>query len=155
MFLRNPNDSNYRLSNQITSMDFLLSAEAIILTRQLLESLHYDERQELGEQLLDALCDAAGIDIVELEIKDSQQYHRKRNGRTVMRRLGLYRVNKKTITIDNRTAVRGQIVASKTFIDTLLHEWLHHYDFLKLRLNSIHTKGFYLRLNDLKRKLEL
>ena len=72
-----------------------------------------------------------------------------------MKRYGSYRLGSATITIPNRTAVRGQIVASKTFLDTLLHEWLHHYDTLKLKLNSIHTKGFYLRLSDLKGKLEI
>ena len=43
----------------------------------------------------------------------------------------------------------------RDFLNTLLHEWLHHYDTRKLKLNSIHSKGFYLRLNDLQEKLKI
>lgn len=125
------------------------------MAKEIIASSHCERRQRLSEQLLDELCDGSRIDIVELKIDSDNQYHRRAGGRTIMRRLGLYKINKRLIAISNLTAVRGQIVAGKTFIDTLLHEWLHHYDTLKLGLNSIHSKGFYLRLNDLKAKLDL
>ncbi len=146
---------NYLLSNKITAVDFPISDEAIFLARKIIASQETEDRQELGEKLLDEISDASKIDIVELQIQDGNQYHRRRNGKVVLKRYGSYRLASKTITIPNRTAVRGQIVAGKTFLDTLLHEWLHHYDTLKLKLNSIHTKGFYLRLSDLKVKLEI
>lgn len=110
-------------------------------------------RQLLGEALLDELSDAVQIDIIKLKITDTNQYHRKMNGRMVMKKYGVYHPKTKLISIANKTAVRGQILAPKTFLDTLLHEWLHHYDTYKLKLHSIHSKGFYLRLNDLKDKL--
>jgi hypothetical protein len=144
---------NYLRSNKITIVKFPISAEAIVLAKEIIVSQETEVRQELGEKLLDELSDASKIEIVELKIQDDNQYHRRRNGKVVLKRYGSYRLASKTITIPNRTAVRGQIVAGKTFIDTLLHEWLHHYDTLKLKLNSIHTKGFYLRLSDLKIKL--
>ena len=146
---------NYLRSNKITAIKFPISDEAIALAQKIIISQETEDRQELGERLLDELSDASQIDIVQLQIQDGNQYHRRRGGKVVMKRYGSYRLVSKTITIPNRTAVRGQIVAGKTFLDTLLHEWLHHYDTLKLKLNSIHSKGFYLRLSDLKVKLEI
>lgn len=126
-----------------------------MLTEKILKSAHVEERQEIGEQLLDELCDASQIGIIKLQINDENQYHRKRNNRVVMKRYGLYRPQSATIAISNRTAVRGQILAPKSFLDTLLHEWVHHYDTCKLKIRSIHSKGFYMRLNDLKEKLKV
>ena len=120
---------------------------------QLLKSSGHNLRQKLAENLLDELCDAAKIDIVKLEIINDRQRHKKIAGKVAMKRYGYYRPLGKYIQIQNLTAVRGQILAPKTFLDTLLHEWLHHYDTYKLKLRSIHSKGFYLRLNDLKNKL--
>jgi len=45
---------------------------------------------------------------------------------------------------------RGQVVAYRTFLRTLLHELCHHldYDLLRLR-DSLHTQGFYQRESSL------
>jgi len=147
--------SNYEYSNSVTKIKMPISDTAVDLTQKLLVSQAADERQELGEELLDELSDLAGIEIVELNIVDDNQIHRKRDGKIVMKRYGVYKVSAKAISIHNRTAARGQILAAKSFVDTLLHEWLHHYDFKRLKLNSIHSRGFYLRLNDLKTKLRI
>lgn len=143
--------ANYLKSNKITTIDVLVSQDAVRLAELLLKVDTAFQRQKVSEQLLDELSDGAGIDIVNLKISDTKQYHRKRGKRTVFKQYGYYR--SRYIYIQNKTAVRGQILAAKTFIDTLLHEWLHHYDTYKLKLDSIHTKGFYLRLRDLKDKL--
>lgn len=111
------------------------------------------KRQKFSSELLDELGDLAQIDIVNLKVSGTNQSHKKSKGRVVSKQYGYYRPKSSYIYIHNRTAVRGQILASKTFVDTLLHEWLHHYDFKKLRLNSIHSAGFYARLKDLKTKL--
>lgn len=148
-------NSNYDRSNRLTKVKFPVSQEAIVLSQKILASSEANDRQELGEALLDELSDAAGIDVIELEVADKNQIHRRSGGKIVMKRYGSYRPSTKVINISNRTAARGQILAPKTFLDTLLHEWLHHYDTYKLKLRSIHSKGFYLRLNDLKEKLEL
>jgi len=48
------------------------------------------------------------------------------------------------------TAKRGQVVAFKTFLRTLLHEICHHLDYALLRLDgSFHTDGFYKRESSL------
>jgi len=108
---------------------------------------------QIGEQLLDELCDLAQIDVAHLKISEKNQYHKKSKGKVVFKQYGYYRVSSNAIFIHNRTAVRGQILAAKTFLDTVLHEWMHHYDHKRLRLNSVHTSGFYARLRDLKEKL--
>ncbi len=145
--------SNYKKSNSITSVKFPISALAKKTAKALLNSSNTLDRQKLGDILLDELADGAGVDIVKLKISETHQYHKKYQGRVVAKQYGYYRPQSNYIYIQNLTAVRGQILASKTFLDTLLHEWLHHFDYKKLKLNSIHTKGFYLRLKSLKEKL--
>ena len=68
--------------------------------------------------------------------------------------LGNYAPLSMVITLFNKTAVKRQIVAIKTLADTLLHEFIHHYDYTRLNLGaSPHTAGFYRRIGDLKTKL--
>ncbi len=55
-----------------------------------------------------------------------------------------------TIKVWMITAKRGQVVAFKTFLRTLLHEICHHLDYALLRLpDSFHTDGFYRRESSL------
>jgi hypothetical protein len=67
---------------------------------------------------------------------------------------GLYtpamRASAATIKVWMVTAKRGQVVAFKTFLRTLLHEICHHLDYALLRLpDSFHTDGFYRRESSL------
>ena len=149
------NSSNYDKSNKITAVNCPITISIVDLAKYLLGATSIADRQRLGETLLDELCDLSRIDIVNLKVSDTNQYHKKHGGRVVFKQYGYYRPKSRYIYIQNKTAVRGQNLAAKTFFDTLLHEWMHHYDTYKLGLNSIHTKGFYLRLNDLKAKLGL
>jgi hypothetical protein len=49
-----------------------------------------------------------------------------------------------------RTAKRGQVVAFRTFLRTLLHEVCHHLDYTHLHLReSYHTEGFFQRESSL------
>jgi hypothetical protein len=54
------------------------------------------------------------------------------------------------ITVWMRTAMRRDVVATRTFLRTLLHEVCHHVDTFALSLpNSFHTPGFYRRESSL------
>jgi len=54
------------------------------------------------------------------------------------------------ITVWMLTAKRGQVVAFRTFLRTLLHELCHHLDYTLLHLrDSLHTQGFYQRESSL------
>src|SRR5439155_694108 len=59
------------------------------------------------------------------------------------------------ITVWMLTAKRGQVVAFRTFLRTLLHELCHHLDYTLLHLrDSLHTQGFYQRESSLFHALE-
>jgi hypothetical protein len=144
---------NYTKSNKILSVDTYISRYARQLTSKLLESQETTQRQSLASSILEELSKLAEISSVRVTISDAKQWHKKYNGKVAFKQYGYYKPGKKYIYITNRTAVRGQILAPKTFLDTLLHEWLHHYDTERLKLDSIHTAGFYARLKDLKEKI--
>jgi len=55
----------------------------------------------------------------------------------------------KTI-IYNTTAKTGKSVSIKSFADTPLREFIHHYDTRYLKIKSAHTAGFYKRISSLK-----
>ncbi len=149
-------DKNYIKSNRILKVDIRPTDNTLLFTRTLLESGEEHERQKFGEALLDELSDAAQIDIVKLKISPARQYSKKFNNKIVSKQYGYYKPAANYIYIYNRTAARGQILAPKTFLDTLLHEWLHHYDYKKLGLaRSIHSAGFYKRLGHLKELLKI
>ncbi len=113
-------------------------------------------RQAHGQRLLDLLDDAAGLPPCKLTVVDRPQRHRTRGGRLELKTYGYYRIawenrpQKGTIRIYNLTAIRQQVLAPKVFLETLLHEWVHHYDFTGLQLDrSPHTSGFFARIRDL------
>jgi len=145
--------SNYRRSNAISSVDFPVSLLARTAVKNLMQRSSAEGRQKVGQELLDELSSSAGIEAVKLKVSATRQYHKKIEGRVVLRQYGYYRFKSCYLYIQNQTPIRGQDMAPKTFFDTLMHEWMHHYDYYGLRIASIHTKGFYLRLKDLKLKL--
>ncbi|MBU1179657.1 hypothetical protein KJ885_01800 [Patescibacteria group bacterium] len=146
-------DLNYLKSNRILKLDFLISENSKMFVKILLDSQNEFDRQKFGEALLDELSDAAQVDIIKLKISSARQWHKKYKNKVVSKQYGYYRPASNYIYIYNYTAVQGKPLAPKTFLDTLLHEWLHHYDFKKLELNSIHSSGFYKRLGHLKEML--
>jgi hypothetical protein len=59
-----------------------------------------------------------------------------------------------SIQVWMRTAKRGQVVAFRTFLRTLLHEVCHHLDYTYLQLReSYHTEGFFQRESSLFRAI--
>ncbi len=58
------------------------------------------------------------------------------------------------ISVWMRTARRRQVVAFRTFLRTLLHEFCHHLDYECYKLHdSFHTEGFYKRESSLLKQL--
>src|ERR1700730_16519648 len=106
-------------------------------------------RQAKGQALLDVLDEAAGLPLCKLTVADRPQRHRTREGKLEVKTYGYYPVawestpRRGSIRIYNLTAIRQQVLAPKVFLETLLHEWVHHYDFTGLQLErSPHTSGF-------------
>ena len=53
-----------------------------------------------------------------------------------------------------RTAKRQQVVAFKTYLRTLIHEFCHHLDFEYYKFeDSFHTKGFFQRESSIVKQL--
>jgi len=119
--------------------------------KRLLKAESLEDRQIIGQELLDYLCKKYKINGVRLAVLD-------KNRPSVCRgrgeKHGDYMIYSCNIRVWNRTCKRGEIISIKSFIDTLLHEFMHHYDYRYLKLgNSLHTAGFYKRISDLKDKL--
>lgn len=142
----------YERSNSIETVD--LSRFAKSYYKKLLNASEAKaDRQKAASSLVDYLCNKYKINGVQVIVTDKKRPQR-RERRSKVTYLGFYAPDTKTIIVYNKTAVKCQTVAIKTFIDVLLHEFIHHYDFEYLKLGgSYHTAGFYKRISDLKNKL--
>jgi hypothetical protein len=146
--------SAYERSKSVETIAWQEHPLARSLALRLLEESSGETRQAIGQALLDVLDEAAGLPPCKLTVADRPQRHRKREGRLEMKTYGYYRCDwdagearRGSIRIYNLTAIRQQILSPKVFLETLLHEWVHHYDFAGLRLDrSPHTSGFFARI---------
>lgn len=113
------------------------------------------DRQKAAQILCDYLCTRLHITHTKVNVINRAQPHSIGcSGRLRSKTLGTYTVQTEVITMYNLTAIKKQPVSIKVFAGTLLHEFIHHYDMTYLKLdNSLHTKGFYLRVSDLENKL--
>ena len=104
--------------------------------------------KETTQMVLDLLCDAAEISPTKLKLKDTAD-SRIKGDKLIMKLYGTCEPDG-TITVAFRTAVRHKVFAFKTFLRTVIHEYVHWYDHRKLNLGaSFHTSGFYQRVRDL------
>lgn len=139
----------YEKSNEITSVR-LNSFSKVYAHEVLLSNESSSDREYNAQLLLDYLCKKFRIEPVTLMVTPAPRPCSRRNAQTY----GLYQVARKHIIIYNTTAKTKKAIAIKTFYETLLHEFIHHYDMVCLKLgDSPHTSGFYKRIGDLKEKL--
>ncbi|HYM49688.1 MAG TPA: hypothetical protein VET65_03855 [Candidatus Limnocylindrales bacterium] len=145
--------SSYERSKGVESITWREFPLGKGLALALLEESSAHGRQVRGQALLDTLNEAAGLPDCRLTVADRPQQHRTREGRLELKTYGYYRIAldsrspRGTIRIYNLTAIRRQVLAPKVFLETLLHEWVHHYDFTGLQLErSPHTSGFFARI---------
>ena len=107
----------------------------------------FNDRCKCSQMLLNYLCGVFNIKDVKVIVHNSK---RRLRGRAEV--YGYY--DYKNIHIYNKTARKGDIVSIKSYVDTLLHEFMHHYDICYLGFTtSPHTNGFYHRIKDLKEKI--
>lgn len=108
------------------------------------------DRMKYGFELLNYLCDKFKIAPIKRLIILDKPRKQIKNGQIY----GYYVRNNREIYIYNKTAKTNKIIAINRFYETLLHEFIHHYDFEKLKLSdSPHTSGFYKRITDLMKKI--
>ena len=103
------------------------------------------ERKLTGQSFLNWLTRHYKLPHVKLVVED---FPRLRHGNTEY--LGWYSPSTMLIRIYNRTAVRHDIISDGRFVDTLVHEFMHHFDTYGLHIESIHTAGFYKRIHTLR-----
>ena len=108
-----------------------------------------EPRREASQELINSLCDKYRIPRCPVYVHNTT--YDPKFGFTCM---GLYEGANKGITLWNNR--HYQVPCNiKTFINTLLHEFMHHYDYYYLRLpDSVHCKGFEARIRDLRKKLQ-
>jgi hypothetical protein len=107
-----------------------------------------EEVEALAQRITDGICVALGVPRVRVRVQLRRPPLR---GGELQ---GLYapssRGGRDAITVWMLTAKRGQVVAFRTFLRTLLHEICHHLDYHLLGLrDSLHTQGFYQRESSL------
>jgi hypothetical protein len=159
---RSEPDATYLLSQMTTSAPLRPGSVARGLALRIVgASEDHRERMRLAQLLVDHLDTALGLPRCQVIVADRAQVHQHDGRRLQSKTYGYYRcrfaggrVTEARIRIYHRTAVREQIISSKVFLNTLLHEWMHHYDFAGLGLErSPHTAGFFARLRDLAESL--
>ena len=114
------------------------------------------DREQSSRALIDYLCDEFKLPHVKVYVADKARKVRGRatiHGFIKVAGFGEHSVSR-FINVYNYTAKTHKVVAIKTFANTLLHEFMHHYDLHYLKLDkTLHTAGFYTRISDLQRKL--
>ncbi|MBI3026375.1 MAG: hypothetical protein HYY66_12000 [Candidatus Tectomicrobia bacterium] len=141
-------------STKILGTSYHPGAEERALAARLLGSQRAPEREALGQRLLNAICQRMRIPPVRLRVIETPQPHTLRRGKLAAKLYGVYHFEEQLIQIAHFTAIREKVVAAKTFLDTLLHEFMHHLDRKHFRLpGTPHSPGFYSRIEDLKAKL--
>ena len=152
MFWKQGNKAVYRKSNIIKDTLFQPNTVATHYTKKLLTSTDASERQVLGQGLLEEMSRSLSIPVPQLTVNDKRQNHSLKDGKLKRKVYGTYKAGK--IVLSNKTAIREATLAPKTFLDTLIHEFMHHYDYEVLKFPvSLHTAGFYYRLGDVMKKL--
>jgi len=136
-----------RVSSLPVRADPALSA-AVALLPAALRSEDPATVEGVAQRIADGVCGALGVSPLRVRI-DGQRPHDRRGELH-----GLYLPGngsgRDRITLWMRTAKRGQVVAYRTFLRTLLHELCHHLDYTYLHLrDSLHTQGFYQRESSL------
>ena len=104
--------------------------------------------QEVAQKLVSALALALGVPAVRIKVLE------RRPSRTWGEMHGLYETaepgDHALLTVWMRTAKRKQTVAFRTFLRTIIHEFMHHLDYTLLHLReSYHTEGLYKRESSL------
>ena len=145
--------TNYEKSNSISEVR-LTSFDKSYYCKLIKSGDSAKDRQIAAQGLINYLCDKFKIKRVPVYVKDWSQPHRlNESGNIRSKTFGRYWGSTK-IEIWNKTAIRNQTISINVFADTLIHEFIHHYDTYVLGIDSIHSTGFYKRISDLLNKLK-
>jgi hypothetical protein len=150
MATRRTTSTDYERSNSIETIEKKRFKKSLF--SKLLEAKEDEgSRQKAAQALVDDLCKQYKINSPKVYVTE-----RPRRSSGGGQTYGYYRHGggvKDSIVIYNTTAKTGKKVSIKSFADTLLHEFVHHYDTRYLKIETMHTAGFYKRISSLKESL--
>ena len=141
----------YRDSDAIELLDLPVGAIVVAPVSAIRDGLIREDRGEVQngcQSLLDALVAGYRVPPVRVRVlarRPSGDYGELH---------GLYEPSEESpparITVWMRTVQRKQVVAFRSFLRTLVHEFLHHLDYEHYKLpETFHTEGFYKRESSL------
>jgi hypothetical protein len=143
----------YDRSNAARAIKVRVSARCARAVHLLAYALEHGDRPRttrVAQVICDELCVALRVPSLRVDVKEVRPSDRRGELHGLYVSAGRSRV----ISVWMFTAKRGQVVAYKTFLRTLLHEMVHHLDYQLLDLNdSFHTDGFFQRESRLVRQL--
>lgn len=151
--LTRPQQREYDRSNAVGAIPVRATprlARAVFLLEW---ALAHDDRPRtahVAQVICDELCAVLRVRPLRVQVKAE----RPSDARGELH--GLYQSagRREVISIWMLTAKRGQVVAYKTFLRTLVHEMGHHLDYQLLGLrDSFHTDGFFKRESSLVNQL--
>lgn len=141
----------YEISNKLFSVDFKVTPSMKRKVDDLAIWLSAGDKSKVRgatQAVIELLCAAARVPAARLSLVDKA--HAEFRGDKMVVKLHGFCAPDGTITLAYRTAVRRKVFAFKTYLNTLVHEFMHHYDHRRLQLGaSFHTRGFYQRVRDL------
>jgi hypothetical protein len=139
----------YDRSNVIASIPVRVSprlARAVVLLEW---ALTHDDRARtarVAQVICDELCVALVVPALRVNVKTARPFDTRGELHGLYQSAG----RRQVISVWMLTAKRGQVVAYKTFLRTLLHEMGHHLDYQHLGLReSFHSDGFFKRESSL------
>lgn len=144
----------YRKSDAIESIPVKDPGRIYPVVLKLKKSLEENKRRDVARhasEICRIVC--RGLDTETLIVKISS--NRPSNATSELH--GLYEWAEgetPVLTVWMKTAVKGQVVAFKSFIRTVLHELCHHLDYTHFDLeDSFHTEGFFKRESSLYKQI--
>ena len=116
------------------------------VTIKLKKSLEDNKRRDVAKhasEICCLVCEGLGIEALIVRIRS------RRPSSSAEELQGLYERTEgeaSVLTVWMKTAAKGQVVAFKSFVRTILHELCHHIDYTYFNLaDSLHTEGFFKR----------
>jgi len=138
-------------SDRVTSLPLRAGPglrESVAALQDVLLSEQVTAVEAVAQQIADDVC--LGLGVSRLRVRVQGQRPHDARGELHGLYLPANGSGRDRITLWMRTAKRGQVVAYRTFLRTLLHELCHHLDYTYLHLrDSLHTQGFYQRESSL------
>jgi hypothetical protein len=143
----------YDRSNAVSAVAVHVSprcARAVVLLEWALVHADRERTQRVAQVICDEVCAALRVAGLRVEVRETRPSNRRGELHGLYESVGRSHL----ISVWMFTAKRGQVVAYRTFLRTLVHELGHHLDYAHLGLrDSLHTDGFFQRESSVVRQL--